>query len=83
MFTFRIAEHRYKTDEQVVEIWKEGKLIGVIYSTERGIKIVSKYIAAHPEAAIEIERDKLSLIPAILVNLIREEQKNAQNDLSG
>lgn len=47
--------------------------MGVIYPTERGIKVVSKYIIDDPEGAVEIERDTQIPIPAVLINLIAAE----------
>ncbi len=71
MFILRITEHSLRPDRgQMVEIWNGNVFMGAIYPTEKGIKVVSKYIAENPEAAIEIDRSKLPPIPAILVNLL-------------
>lgn len=56
----------------MVEIWNGSTLMGAIYPTERGIKVVSKFIVNDPEGAIEIDRSKLPPIPAILINLSSE-----------
>ena len=69
-FGFRIAEHEIERDTQIVEIIQDGEVVGAIYPTERGIKIISRYLFENPEGAIEIERGKLPPIPAILINLI-------------
>lgn len=71
MFSLKMAEHPIEPDRrQIVEIWKGNTFMGAIYPTERGIKVISKYIADNPEAAIEVDRSKLPPIPAILINLI-------------
>mgnify|MGYP001582939541 CR=1 FL=1 len=70
MFQLKIAEHDYRTGTQMVEIWNESTFMGAIYPTERGIKVVSKFIADNPEGAIKIDRSKLPPIPAILINLV-------------
>lgn len=69
MFTLRIAEHQHQPGIKLFEIWNKGKLMGAIYPTEKGIKLVSKYIADDPESAIKIDRSKLPPIPVILINL--------------
>jgi hypothetical protein len=53
-----------------VEVWNGNVFMGAIYPTDNGIKIVSKYIANDPEAAVKVDRSKLPPIPAILINLI-------------
>lgn len=71
MFTLKIAEHSVKPEHgQIVEIWAGDVFMGAIYPTDNGIKIVSKYIADNPEAAVKVDRSKLPPIPAILINLI-------------
>lgn len=71
MFTLKMAEHSLEPDlRQIIEIWNGNLFMAAIYPTERGIKVVSKYIGDNPEAAIEIDRSKLPPIPAILINLI-------------
>ncbi len=71
MFIFKMAEHSVEPERgQIVEIWKDDVFMGAIYPTENGIKMVSKYIADNPEAAIKIDRGKLPPIPVILINLI-------------
>lgn len=71
MFKLRMAEHLIESDRrQMIEIWNGDVLMGSIYPTNNGVKIVSKYIANNPEAAIRIDRSKLPPIPAILINLI-------------
>ncbi|MFH0805451.1 MAG: hypothetical protein V1901_00995 [Patescibacteria group bacterium] len=71
MFSLRITEHTIKRGTKLVEILQDGEVVGAVYPTERGIKIVSRYLLENPESAIEIERDKLPPIPAVLINLIR------------
>ena len=71
MFIFKMAEHSVKLERgQIVEVWNGEVFMGAIYPTEKGIKVISKYIAKNPEAAIKIERGKLPPIPVILINLI-------------
>ena len=71
MFVFKITEHSIEPERgQIVEVWNGKVFMGAIYPTEKGIKVVSKYIAENPEAAIKINRSKLPPIPAILINLI-------------
>jgi len=70
MFTLKIAEHSVKPERgQIVEVWNGDVFMGAIYPTDNGIKIVSKYIAENPEAAVKVDRSKLPPIPAILINL--------------
>lgn len=71
MFTFRMAEHSIKRGVEICEILQKDEVVGTIYPTEKGIKIVSRYLMDDPESAIEIDRSKLPPIPAILINLIR------------
>lgn len=71
MFDLRIAEHSVKQGTKLFEILQDEEVVGAIYPTERGIKVVSRYLMDNPESAIKIERDKLPPIPAILINLIR------------
>lgn len=71
MFVLKMAEHSIEPERgQMAEIWKDNVFMGAIYPTEKGIKVISKYIADNPEAAVEIDRNKLPPIPAILINLI-------------
>jgi len=67
-----MAEHSLEPDRQIVEVWNGNVFMGAIYPTDTGIKVVSKYIADNPEAAIKVDRSKLfpPPIPAILINLI-------------
>ncbi len=70
MFTLKMETHEYRQGTQMVEIWDGDTLMGAIYPTERGVKVVSKFIVSDPEGAIKIDRSKLPPIPAILVNLV-------------
>lgn len=71
MFILKMAEHSIEPERgSIVEIWNDKVFMGAIYPTEKGIKVISKYIAENPEAAIKIDRSKLPPIPAILINLI-------------
>lgn len=72
MFRLEIADHDYRPGAQVVEIWDGITLMGAIYPTEHGTKVVSKFIANNPEGAVEIDRSKLPPIPAILINIRRK-----------
>lgn len=67
MFTLEISKNKLNLDEEVVEIRKEGRLIGTIYQTKKGIKIVSKYFPRNCEDVVTISK-----IPprAISVDLI-------------
>jgi len=69
MFTLTMGEHDYRPGVKMIEIWSGTTLMGAIYPTERGIKVVSKFIVDNPEGAIEADRSKLPPIPAILINL--------------
>ena len=73
MFSLRIDNHEVKPGVKMFEIWNEGKFMGTIYPTEKGIKVVSKYIMKDPESVMEIDRSKWPWppIPAILINLIK------------
>jgi len=71
MFTLRMAKHSVEPERgQMVGVWNGNVFMGAIYPTDNGIKVVSKYIANNPEAAIKVDRSKLPPIPAILINLI-------------
>lgn len=70
-FSFRFAEHKSRAGVKLVEILQNGEVVGSIYPTEKGIKILSRYLYDDPESAVEIERDKLPPIPAVLINLLR------------
>lgn len=71
MFTLKMARHLIEPDQRkIVEIWNGDVFMGAIYPTNQGVKVVSKYIADNPEAAIKIDRSKLPPIPVILINLI-------------
>lgn len=71
MFTLKMAEHPVGLERgQMIEIWNGAILMGAVYPTDNGIKVISKYIADKPEAAIRVDRSKLPPIPAILINLI-------------
>jgi len=69
MLELKMSAHDIRPGAQVVEIWNGSTLMGVIYPTERGVKVLSKYILHNPEGAIEIDREKSPSIPAILINL--------------
>jgi hypothetical protein len=70
-FSFRIVEHSIRPGVELVEILQDGKVVGSIYPTEKGIKILSSYLYEDPEGALDIEKDKLPRIPAILINLLK------------
>ena len=71
MIALKMAEHSVEPERgQMVEIWNGDAFMGAIYPTNSGIKVVSKYVANNPEAAIKVDRSKLPPIPAILINLI-------------
>ena len=71
MFTLKMVQHSVEPWRgQMVEIWNGEVFMGAVYPTEKGIKIISKYVVVNPEKAVEIERNKLPPIPAILINLI-------------
>jgi hypothetical protein len=71
MFILKMAEHSIEPDQRkIVEIWNGNVFMGAIYPTNQGIKVISKYIANNPEAAIKVDRSELPPIPAILINLI-------------
>jgi len=71
MFILKTDQHSIKPERGlVVEIWNGDVFMGSIYPTENGIKIISKYIADNPEAAIKVDRGGFPPIPAILINLI-------------
>lgn len=72
MFSFRLADHQGKPGVQLVEIVQNGEVVGAVYPTETGLKIVSRYLLADPETAVEFDRSKLPPIPAILIHLLRK-----------
>lgn len=80
MFTLRMSEQTERPGVKI-EIWNEDRFMGVIYPTEKGIKVVSKDIMDNPEAAIEIDRSGLTPIPAILINLIYERRRTIKEDV--
>jgi len=70
MFTFKEARHQLKSGVQMIEVWNGGIFMGSIYPTERGIRVISKYLGEDPKTAIKV--DNLPPVPAILVNLVRD-----------
>lgn len=52
------------------EIWFGGTFMGAIYPTDRGIKVVSKFIEMDAEGTVAIERHGLLPIPEILINIL-------------
>lgn len=72
MFSFRLADHKAVPGVQLVEIVQDGEVVGAIYPTETGLKILSRYLLADPGTAVEIDRSKLPPIPAILIHLLRK-----------
>ena len=70
-FSFRLADHDIKPGVRLVEIIQNGEVVRAIYPTERGIKIVSRYLMDDPASAVKIDRSKLPPIPAVLINLLR------------
>lgn len=59
-------------ERDVAEIWNEGKLMGIIYPTDKGINVESKYLTDNPKRAIKIDSGKLVSIlsiPSIRINL--------------
>lgn len=71
-----LAQPHTSKSAAVIEIWETGpvdhpmaeRLLGVIYPTSRGVKIISKYIEARDDL-LQVE----ALEPAaVLVNLLRE-----------
>jgi len=68
MITFTISE---VSGKKIVGVLKDGDLIGTVYSTERGIEIVSKHLVGKPESAIEFGQSKSApTFSAIRINLI-------------
>jgi len=77
MFMLRMVKHSVAPERgQIVEVWNGNVLMGVVYPTDNGIKVVSKYIADDPEAAIKVDRNRLPPIPAILINLIEPREED-------
>jgi hypothetical protein len=64
MTELRPATHT-EAAEALVEVWEDGHKIAAIYPTERGIRIVSKYLGTEPEA-IEVET---SYTPALNIRI--------------
>lgn len=75
MFELRIADHKIRPGVKVYEIIQNGEVVGTIYPTDRGIKVVSRYLIDNPESAVEIERDKAPPIPALLINFIKQKEE--------
>ncbi len=69
MITFKLAPHSVTPGIEIVEIWDRDEMIGVVYPTELGIKVVSKFIPDNLEGVIHIERHKPVPIPEILINI--------------
>ena len=46
MIEFRVTPHLspQKLQDQVCEIWRDGKLLAVLYGTPYGVRLVSKYL---------------------------------------
>jgi len=45
VITFRKKPHRYRAGIEIVEVLEDNEVIGAIYPTEDGIKIVSAHIS--------------------------------------
>ena len=43
-FEFKLARHSILPGKQVVECWRDGKLVAGIYPHQDGIRIVSKFM---------------------------------------
>ena len=78
MLRLRVREHALKSGEPVIELVDEhqGDLIAWIYATERGVKIVSKYVEHRPDL---ITIDPLPP-PAVHVNLRRVRPQMSENE---
>jgi hypothetical protein len=73
MFELRVAEHLSKPGVETFEMWDKGRFMAVIYPTETGVKIVSKYLPLNPEEALNsIKIDCNEFPTAISVNLSLE-----------
>lgn len=65
MMRLRVAHHAISSAPMVEILSDTGQLIGCIYPTNAGVKIVSKYIVNHETlVAIEIQEP-----PALLIDL--------------
>ena len=47
MIEFKQNKHMYDGDRTVIEVWKDGKMIGTIYPTEKGVRLISKYLMTY------------------------------------
>lgn len=61
MTELRMGKHSIRSETAVVEIWKDGQMIGTIYPAESGVRVVSKYhlvpsdvVSADTLAAVDI-----------------------------
>lgn len=69
MTTIKPATHTLNKEQvRIYEVWDGDRFIAAIYPTERGVKIVSKYIE-NREDLLQVEPLEP---PAILVNILRE-----------
>jgi hypothetical protein len=68
MITFILSAHT-RRDQRVCEIWQGGDMIGVIYPTEDGVRIISKHFDLEPIVPIA---QVTPLFPTALEVHIRE-----------
>jgi len=64
-YEFRVVPHSTIPSEQLVECWRDGKLVAGIYPHQEGIRIISKYLA---DVSRETVPDDTG-IPAVLIRL--------------
>lgn len=46
MISLRLAPHT-RVDDTIVEIWRDDAMIGVIYPSPKGIKLLSKFLTRY------------------------------------
>jgi len=44
-YEFRVVPHSLISGSQMVECWRDGRLVAGIYPHQKGIRIISKYLA--------------------------------------
>ena len=67
MITFLLSAHS-RRDSRVCEVWQDGDMIGVIYPTEGGVRIVSKHFDDDAANIARVDR----LFPRAVEIFIRE-----------
>ena len=71
MPTIDVVEQREGPDALLCRIMHDGEVVGLVHSTERGIRITGPCITDDPQNVVTIDTTDFSLISSIKINLVR------------